>query len=149
MLNRCEFIGNLGADPEVRATQAGKKIVSFRIACTEKWTAKDGDKKEKTEWIPIVIFSEHLAKIAEQYLRKGSKIYVSGQFSTRKWQDQNGNDRYSTEVVLRPFSGELTFLDKPEGGGQSQQGGYGSGGRPSNAPADLDDEIPFSPEWRV
>lgn len=160
MLNQCQFIGNLGADPEVRTTQSGSKIVNLRLACTEKWKDRDGNRQERTEWVPVVIFSEPIARVAEQYLRKGSKVFVSGQFATRKWQDQSGADRYSTEVVLRPYSGTLTLLDSKGQGGQGdrdggygggyddrqQGGGYGSGGRPGD---DLDgDSIPFRAEFR-
>lgn len=160
MLNQCQFIGNLGADPEVRTTQSGSKIVNLRLACTEKWKDRDGNRQERTEWVPVVIFSEPIARVAEQYLRKGSKVFVSGQFATRKWQDQSGADRYSTEVVLRPYSGTLTLLDSKGQGGQDdrdggygagyddrqQGGGYGSGGGPVD---DLDgDSIPFAPEFR-
>lgn len=164
MLNQCQFIGHLGADPEVRNTQSGSKIVNMRIACTEKWRTREGERKEKTEWIPITIFSEPLARVAEQYLRKGSKVFVSGQFTTRKWQDQSGADRYSTEVVLRPFKSELTMLDgKSDGNSGGSDGGYSQGerGRPpeqygqqssggygGGPMGDLDDEIPFAAEFR-
>ena len=146
MLNRCEFIGNLGADPEVRTTQSGGKIVSFRLACTEKWKDQSGERKEKTEWVSVVIFAEGLARIAETHLRKGSRCYVAGQFCTRKWQDQSGADRYSTEIVLRPYRGELTMLD---GGGERREEPQREpqGGRRGFSD-DLGDEIPFAPEWR-
>jgi single-strand DNA-binding protein len=175
-LNRCEFIGNLGRDPEVRALQNGDSVANFSIAVTEKWRDKaSGERKERTTWVPIVAWGP-LAKVVEQYLRKGSKVYVAGAFETRKWQDQNGNDRYTTEIVLRGFDAKLEMLggrDEGNGGGRSGGGddrgarggydqspegysgggakpsggsGYGGGGRPSSN--DIDDEIPFAPEWR-
>ena len=138
-LNRCEFIGNLGRDPEVRTTQNGGKIVNLRIAVTEKWKDRNsGERRERTEWIPVAIFAEGLAKVAEQYLRKGSKVYIAGEFSTRKWQDQSGADRYSTEVVLRPYKGELVMLDAPKGDTPGDTPSPQGGGFPG-----LDSEIPF------
>ena len=133
-VNKVILVGNLGRDPEVRSFQNGGKVVNLRIATSETWRDKaTGERKERTEWHSVAIFNENIAKIAEQYLRKGSKVYVEGQLETRKWQDQSGADRYSTEVVLRPYTGSLTLLDGREGGG-----GGGGGGR-----SDLDDEIPF------
>lgn len=130
MLNQCQFIGNLGADPETRTFNNGNKVVNLRLACTEKWK-KDGQPQERTEWISIAIFSEGLTRVAEQYLRKGSKIFVQGKYTTRKWQDQSGNDRYSTEVVLQGFDAKLVMLGGNEGGPRSddrgQQGGWRSG----------------------
>ena len=115
MLNRAELIGHLGGDPEIRRTQDGRPIVSFSLATSERWTDKaTGEKKEKTEWHRVVIFNEVLALTAEQYLKKGSKVYLQGKIATRKWQDQSGADRYSTEIVLRPFRGELNLLDAAE-----------------------------------
>lgn len=153
MLNQCQFIGNLGADPETRTFQNGNKVCNLRLAVSESWKDKNtGERKERTEWVSVAIFSEGLARVAEQYLRKGSKVYVSGKFTTRKWQDQSGADRYSTEIVLQGFDAKLVMLDgKSEGGTQyrehdAPQGGYGAGGRPS---ADIDDMIPFLAEWRV
>lgn len=151
-VNKVILVGNLGADPEVRTFQNGGKVCNLRIATSEKWKAKDGERKERTEWHSVAIHSEPLCRIAEQYLKKGSKVYLEGQLETRKWQDQSGNDRYSTEVVLRPYNSTLTMLDgKPSGGGQG--GGYGGGyaehngsesfGQSTHADADLDDEIPF------
>ena len=126
-VNKVILVGNLGADPEVRHTQDGRPIVNLRIATSESWRDRStGERRERTEWHRVVIFSEGLAKIAEQYLRKGSKVYLEGQLQTRKWQDQQGNDRYSTEVVLRGFNGTLTMLDGP-GGGQGGGSGYGGG----------------------
>ena len=124
-VNKVILIGNLGRDPEVRTFQNGGKVCNLRIATSETWKDRDsGERRERTEWHSIAIFSEPLIRVAEQYLRKGSKIYVEGQLETRKWQDQNGNDRYSTEVVLRPYRSELTMLDsRGDGGG----GGYGGG----------------------
>ncbi|MDP0925688.1 single-stranded DNA-binding protein [Paracoccus onubensis] len=162
MLNRCEFIGNLGADPEIRTMQSGDKIANLRIAVSEKWRDKQsGEQREKTEWVPIVIFGP-LAKTAEQYLRKGSKVFVAGKFTTRKWQDQSGNDRYSTEIVLQGFDAKLVMLDGAQGGGSRDSGngsyqeplgqsGAPAGGAPSGgAPDPYDgDSIPFSAEWRV
>lgn len=128
-VNKVIIVGNLGRDPEVRTFQNGGKVVNLRIATSERWRDKNtGENRERTEWHSVAIFSEPLAKVAEQYLRKGSKIYIEGQLETRKWQDQSGADRYSTEVVLRPYKGELTMLDgRNEGGsGGGGGGGYGS-----------------------
>lgn len=126
-INKVILVGNLGADPEIRRTQAGKAIANLRVATSESWKDRQtGEKREKTEWHQVVIFNEGLAGVAEKYLRKGSKVYLEGQLQTRKWQDQNGQDRYSTEVVLQGFSGNLTMLDGPvQGRGTpSPQGGY-------------------------
>ena len=149
-VNKVILIGNLGRDPEVRTFQNGGKVCNLRIATSETWKDRNtGERKERTEWHSVAIFSEPLARIAEQYLRKGSKVYLEGQLETRKWQDQSGQDRYTTEVVLRPYRGELTLLDsRGEGGGgggyQDDRGGYsGGGGGPAPASSDLDDEIPF------
>ncbi|MEE8084207.1 MAG: single-stranded DNA-binding protein [Alphaproteobacteria bacterium] len=148
-VNKVILVGNLGRDPEVRSTQDGAKIVQLSMATSESWKDKaTGERRERTEWHRVVIFNEHLAKVAEDYLRKGSKIYVEGQLQTRKWQDKEGLDRYTTEIVLGRFRGELTMLDS-----RSSEGG-GAGGGPSEEPAaagagggggasDLDDEIPF------
>lgn len=160
-VNKVILIGNLGADPEVRHTQDGKPIVNLRIATSESWRDRNsGERRERTEWHRVVIFSEGLAKIAEQYLKKGSKVYLEGQIQTRKWQDQSGQDRYSTEVVLQGFNSTLTMLDgrgdsggmgAGSGGGMGASGG-GGGGRPAAAAAgggddfgggDFDDEVPF------
>lgn len=130
-VNKVIIIGNLGRDPEVRSFQNGGKVVNLRIATSESWRDRtSGERKERTEWHSVAIFSEPLAKIAEQYLRKGSKVYIEGALETRKWQDQSGQDRYSTEIVLRPYRGELTLLDGrgEGGGGGSYEGGYSSGG---------------------
>lgn len=158
-VNKVILVGNLGRDPEVRSFQNGGKVVNLRIATSETWKDKQsGERKERTEWHSVAIFSEPLARIAEQYLRKGSKVYIEGQLETRKWQDQSGADRYSTEVVLRPYRGELTLLDSAGGsgggGGSSYDddrgggysggsGSYGSGSGGGGGRSDLDDEIPF------
>ena len=126
-VNKVILIGNLGRDPEVRSFQNGGKVCNLRIATSENWKDRNtGERKERTEWHSVAIFSEPLARVAEQYLRKGSKVYIEGQLETRKWQDQSGQDRYSTEVVLRPYRSELTMLDGRDGGGGG--GGYGGGG---------------------
>lgn len=147
-VNKVILIGNLGRDPEVRSFQNGGKVCNLRIATSETWKDKDtGERKERTEWHSVAIFSEPLARVAEQYLRKGSKVYIEGQLETRKWQDQSGNDRYSTEVVLRPYKSELTMLDEGSGVSQGDTGvSHGDTGRPADnhqAPQDLDQEIPF------
>ena len=150
-VNKVIIVGHLGRDPEARSFQNGGKIVNLRIATSETWRDKQsGERKERTEWHSVAIFSEPLAKIAEQYLRKGSKVYIEGQLETRKWQDQSGQDRYTTEIVLRPYRGELVLLDGQGGdrrgddGGRDDQrndgGGYGGGGY---GRSDMDDEIPF------
>lgn len=150
-VNKVILIGNLGRDPEVRTFQSGGKVVNLRIATAETWRDKaTGERKEKTEWHSVAIFNEALAKVAEQYLRKGSKVYLEGQLETRKWQDQSGADRYSTEVVLRNFNGTLTLLDG-HGGGQEAKPDRGEISRQTFAPAQtnaMDDEIPFAPEVR-
>ncbi len=126
-VNKVIIVGNLGRDPEVRNFQNGGKVVNLRIATSETWRDRNsGERKERTEWHSVAIFSEPLAKIAEQYLRKGSKVYIEGALETRKWQDQSGADKYTTEIVLRPYRGELTLLDGREGGGGG--GGAASGG---------------------
>jgi single-strand DNA-binding protein len=162
-VNKVILVGNLGADPEVRRTQDGRPIVNLRVATSETWRDKaTGERKEKTEWHRVVIFSEGLAKVAEQYLKKGAKVYLEGALQTRKWQDKDGQDRYSTEVVLQGFNSNLTMLDGRAGGagaggaGSDFGGGdFGSPGqtaqrRPAMAGAggggkrdDMDDEIPF------
>lgn len=167
-VNKVILIGNLGADPEVRTFQNGGKVCNLRIATSENWKDRNtGERRERTEWHSVAIFSEGLVRVAEQYLRKGSKVYIEGQLQTRKWQDQSGQDRYSTEVVLQGFGSTLTMLDGRDGGsggggggysGGQQGGGYdrgqrddgyggGSGGQGGgqSAPSsrDMDDEIPF------
>jgi single-strand DNA-binding protein len=156
-VNKVILIGNLGADPEVRRTQDGRPIVNLRVATSETWRDKNtGERREKTEWHRVVIFSEGLAKVAEQYLKKGSKVYLEGALQTRKWQDKDGQDRYSTEVVLQGFNSQLTMLDRAGGGagtGGDNGDSFGSPGptaarKPAMAGAggkrdDMDDEIPF------
>jgi len=158
-VNKVILVGNLGADPEVRTFQNGGKVCNLRIATSENWKDKNtGERREKTEWHTVAVFSDGLVRVCEQYLKKGSKVYIEGQLQTRKWQDQSGNDRYSTEVVLQGFNGTLVMLDGRSGGGQGgggggqgggymadQSGGYGSSqsGQANNAPSDMDDEIPF------
>ena len=160
-VNKVILIGNLGADPEIRRTQDGRPIANLRVATSESWRDKaTGERKEKTEWHRVVIFNEGLCKIAEQYLKKGAKVYLEGALQTKKWQDQSGQDRYSTEVVLQGFNSQLTMLDRAGGGGggdfgsdESSGGDFGSSGpgaprKPAMASAggkggDLDDEIPF------
>jgi single-strand DNA-binding protein len=128
-VNKVILIGNLGRDPEVRTFQNGGKVCNLRIATSETWKDRNsGERKERTEWHSVAIFSEPLARVAEQYLRKGSKVYLEGQLETRKWQDQSGQDKYSTEVVLRPYTSTLTMLDgRGEGGGGGMGGGGGGG----------------------
>ena len=167
-LNKVMLIGNLGADPEVRSFQNGGKVCNLRIATSETWKDRNsGERQERTEWHTVAIFSEGLVNVAERFLRKGSKVFIEGQLQTRKWQDQQGNDRYSTEVVLRGFNGTLTMLDGAGGGqgggGQSggwnqggggSAGGYNQGGSSGGGASggssgggsnydDLDDDIPF------
>ena len=140
-VNKVIIIGNLGADPEIRTFQNGGKVANLRIATSETWKDKNsGERKERTEWHAVAITAEHLVRVAEQYLRKGAKVYIEGQIETRKWQDQSGADRYSTEIVLRPFRGELQMLDSRDGG---QERRTEPEAQPrSNAPA-FDDDIPF------
>jgi single-strand DNA-binding protein len=167
-VNKVILVGNLGKDPESRSFANGGKVVSFSVATSENWKDKSsGDRKEKTEWHNISIFSEGLARVAEQYLKKGSKVYLEGQLETRKWQDQSGNDRYTTDVVLRNFNSSMVLLDGREGGGggggSRAGGGYGDefgggggggsfgggGAKPQSRPqpaafdTDLDDDVPF------
>ncbi|HUO98020.1 MAG TPA: single-stranded DNA-binding protein [Rhizomicrobium sp.] len=143
-VNKVILVGNLGRDPEVRRMPSGEPIVNLSVATSESWRDKNsGERKERTEWHRVVIFNENLAKVAEQYLRKGSKVYLEGQLATRKWTDKDGQEKYSTEVVLNRFRGELVMLDaRGEGGGGARATGAGE------APAsfdrsELDDEIPF------
>ena len=159
-VNKVILIGNLGADPEIRRTQDGRPVANLRIATSESWRDKaTGERREKTEWHRVVIFNENLCRIAEQYLKKGAKVYIEGALQTRKWQDQSGQDRYSTEVVLQGFRGELTLLDRAGGAGGSggdfgadTGGDFGSPGPTRKVAAaagasagrgDMDDEIPF------
>ena len=146
-VNKCTFIGNLGRDPEVRSFSNGNKVCNLRLACSETWKDKNsGEKREATEWISVAIFSEGLIRVAEQYLRKGSKVYIEGKKKTRKYQDQSGADRYSTEVVLEGFGSTLIMLDGPSGGQGGNQGGGNDGGyqAPAAEPHGFDDSsIPF------
>ncbi len=131
-LNKVMLIGNLGADPEIRSFQNGGRVANLRIATSETWKDRNtGERQERTEWHTVAIFSEGLVNVVENYLKKGSKVYVEGQLQTRKWQDQQGNDRYSTEIVLRGYNGTLTMLDGAGGGGGGGRsgGGYGGGGQ--------------------
>ena len=148
-LNKVMLIGNLGADPEVRSFQNGGKVANLRIATSETWKDRNtGERQERTEWHTVAIFTEGLIGVVERFLRKGSKVYIEGQLRTRKWQDQSGNDRYSTEVVLQGMNGTLTMLDGASGatsGGSSGGDWGGSGGSSGGTPTpeDLDDDIPF------
>lgn len=155
-VNKVILIGNLGADPEIRKTQDGRPIANLRIATSESWRDRNsGERKSKTEWHQVVIFNEGLCKIAEQYLKKGSTVYIEGALQTRKWQDQNGNDRYSTEIVLQGFNSSLTMLNgRGDGGAGGDDQDYsndsapaqrGSGSAASQAASsrDMDDDIPF------
>ena len=143
-LNRVDLIGNLGADPESRSMSNGGQVVSFRLACSESWKDRDGNRQERTEWVPVVIFNEGLGKVATQYLRKGSKVFVSGKFQTRKWQDQSGADRYTTEVVVQKFGGELVLLDSRRDNGESPYVHPGAhGGGAGGLDPDLDSDVPF------
>lgn len=147
-VNKVILIGNLGKDPDVRRMTSGEPVVNLSVATSESWRDKaSGERKEKTEWHRVVIFNENLAKVAEQYLRKGSKVYLEGQLSTRKWTDKDGAEKYSTEVVLNRFRGELVMLDgrsEGGGGGGGQMARSGSGEAPASFDrGDMDDEIPF------
>jgi single-strand DNA-binding protein len=168
-VNKVILVGNLGADPEIRRTQDGRPVANLRLATSDSWKDKTtGERREKTEWHRVVIFNENLCRIAEQYLKKGSKVFIEGQLQTRKWQDQSGQDRYSTEVVLQGFRGELTLLDRAGAGsgaggggggelGADEAGGEfgssgptrkvaaaaGAGGGARSPRGDMDDEIPF------
>ena len=160
-VNKVILVGNLGADPEIRHTQDGRPIANLRVATSESWRDKaSGERREKTEWHRVVIFNENLARIAEQYLKKGAKVYLEGSLQTRKWEDQSGQERYTTEVVLQGFNAQLTMLDgkQRDGAGEGEQrsgggdfgrsgpfsgGGGKSGGSGGSFDKELDDEIPF------
>jgi single-strand DNA-binding protein len=153
-VNKVILVGNLGRDPEIRSMQSGDKVASFSIATSENWKDKTtGERKEKTEWHRISVFNQGLVKVIENYVKKGSKVYIEGQLETRKWTDKDGQEKYTTEVVLRPFRGELTMLDSKGGGGSSFQDSgandYGSSGPSQKAASggggrdDFEDEIPF------
>lgn len=172
-VNKVILVGNVGKDPEARSFQNGGEVVNMTVATSESWNDREGNRQEKTEWHNVVIFNENLAKVAKNYLRKGSKVYVEGQLQTRKWKDQSGNDKFTTEIVLQKFRGDLVLLDRREGG-QGGGGSYGGGaarggasggnewggdngasqfgGGGGNAPrggggspfdSDLDDDVPF------
>ena len=161
-VNKVILVGNLGQDPEAKTFSNGGEVVNLRVATSESWKDRDGNRQERTEWHSVAIFNENLGRVAKNYLRKGTKVYLEGQLQTRKWQDQNGNDRYTTEIVLQKFRGELVLLDSREGGsgggygggsgGYSDDfgGGFGGGGsKPQQRPqpaafdSDLDDDVPF------
>lgn len=163
-VNKVILVGNLGQDPEARTFSNGGEVVNLRVATSESWKDRDGNRQERTEWHSVAIFNENLGRVAKNYLRKGSKVYLEGQLQTRKWQDQNGNDRYTTEVVLQKFRGELVLLDSREGGssgafgggggysddfGGDSGGGFGGGSKTQQRPqpaafdTDLDDDVPF------
>jgi single-strand DNA-binding protein len=164
-VNKVILVGNLGQDPESRSFSNGGEVVNLRIATSENWKDRDGNRQERTEWHSVAIFNENLGRVAKNYLRKGSKVYIEGQLQTRKWQDQSGNDRYTTEIVLQKFRGELVLLDARDGGGGGGRGGgsdygddFGGGGgssfsgggsKPQSRPQpaafdnDLDDDVPF------
>ena len=162
-VNKVILVGNLGADPEARSLNNGGEVVNMRVATSENWKDRDGNRQERTEWHNVTIYNENLGRVAKNYLRKGSKVYLEGQIQTRKWQDQSGADRYSTEIVLQRFRGELVLLDSRGGGGGGYGGGddygdsLGGGGSDFGSPAprqqqrpapasfdtDLDDDVPF------
>ncbi len=161
-VNKVILVGNLGADPEARSLNNGGEVVNLRVATSENWKDRDGNRQERTEWHQVVIFNENLGRVAKSYLRKGSKVYLEGQIQTRKWTDQSGNDKYTTEVVLQRFRGELVLLDSAGGGGGGGGGrdfggedfggggGFSGGGQqkqqrpqPATFDNDLDDDVPF------
>ena len=160
-VNKVILVGNQGADPEARSLPSGSEVVNLRVATSENWKDRDGNRQERTEWHRVTIFNENLGRVAKSYLRKGSKVYLEGQLQTRKWTDQSGQDKYSTEVVLQNFRGELVLLDSREGGGGGGRDfggdmddgfGGGSGGgsqrsqsrpQPAAFDTDLDDDVPF------
>ena len=158
-VNKVILVGNLGADPEARSLNNGGEVVNMRVATSEQWKDRDGNRQERTEWHNVVIFNENLGRVAKSYLHKGSKVYLEGQIQTRKWTDQSGNDRYTTEVVLQRFRGELVLLDSRDGAGGARGafnedfGGDDLGGgtssrtqsrpQPAAFDADLDDDVPF------
>jgi single-strand DNA-binding protein len=164
-VNKVILIGNLGADPEIRTFGNGGKVANLRIATSESWKDKNsGERQEKTEWHTVAVFGDGLVGVCERFLKKGSKVYLEGKLTTRKWQDQSGADRYSTEVVLQGPGAVMTMLDSAGGGdaggygdgydqgsASNSHGGYGAGGRPSSPQgrAAMDDEIPFACEWRI
>jgi single-strand DNA-binding protein len=152
-VNKVILVGNLGADPEARSLNNGGEVVNMRVATSEQWKSKDGERQERTEWHNVVIFNENLGRVAKSYLKKGSKVYLEGQIQTRKWTDQSGNDRYTTEVVLQRFRGELVLLDSAGGGGgrgafndefdDAPASRAASRPQPAAFDSDLDDDVPF------
>ncbi len=143
-VNKVILVGNLGRDPEIRHTKDGSPVVNMPVATSERWRDRaSGEQRERTEWHRVVIFNDRLGEVAQKYLRKGSKVYLEGQLQTRKWQDQQGQDRYTTEVVLARFRGELTMLDGRGEGAATGDTTGGFGGRPAGTGAELDDDIPF------
>ena len=156
-VNKVILVGNLGDDPEARSLNNGGEVVNMRVATSENWKDRDGNRQERTEWHRVVIFNENLGRVAKQYLRKGSKVYLEGQIQTRKWTDQSGQDKYTTEIVLQRFRGELVLLDRRDGGGSAEDHGDSVGGssefggaqrQPQARPvpafdSDLDDDVPF------
>lgn len=160
-LNKVMLIGNVGADPEIRSLGSGDRVANIRLATSDSWRDRQtGERKERTEWHRVVIFNENIVKVAEDYVRKGSKIYIEGSLQTRKWTDQSGQEKYSTEVVIQKFGGALTLLsgredgedrrggqDRGGGGGYSQGRGYDDSRPREDFSADLDDEIPFATNW--
>jgi single-strand DNA-binding protein len=158
-VNKVILVGNLGADPEARALNNGGEVVNLRVATSEQWKDRDGNRQERTEWHQVVIFNENLGRVAKNYLRKGSKVYLEGQIQTRKWTDQSGNDRYTTEIVLQKFRGELVLLDSRESAGAGRAAfsddfagdDFGGGApqrtqsrpQPAAFDTDLDDDVPF------
>ena len=157
-VNKVILVGNLGADPDARTLNSGGEVVNMRVATSESWKDRDGNRQERTEWHNVVIFNENLGRVAKSYLRKGSKVYLEGQLQTRKWQDQSGNDKYTTEIVLQRFRGELVLLDSREGGGGgrgsfNEDEDFGGSGpaparnqsrpQPAAFDTDLDDDVPF------
>jgi single-strand DNA-binding protein len=147
-LNKVQIIGNLGADPEIRTLSNGNHVASFRVACSETWNDKQsGERREKTEWIPVVVFNDNLVKVIERYLNKGSKVYVEGKFQTRKWQDQSGNDRYSTEVVIQAWGGAIVMLGggkrRADNASEKQQTSESKPQSQRPVSDDIDDAIPF------
>ena len=148
-INKVILVGNLGADPEIRNMQNGNPVCNLSVATSENWKDKSsGERRERTEWHRVVIFNEGLCRIAEQYLKKGAKVYIEGQIQTRKWQDQQGEDKYATEIVLQGFNSTLTMLDsRGDGGQQDTQQGFSQASGGGGAP--IDDSIPFIPERRI
>jgi single-strand DNA-binding protein len=142
-LNKVQLIGHLGADPEARSLNNGGEVVNLRLATSETWKDRDGNRQERTEWHSVVIFNEGLAKVAKSYLHKGSQCFIEGQLQTRKWKDQQGSDRYSTEIVLQKFRGELVLLDSRSDNGSTRETQHETARQEQPATADLDDDVPW------